>query len=267
MNWHYVEQGQQTGPVNDEQLAELVRTGKINVDTLVRHEGMADWLPYSQAKSELNPSLHSREAAVSPRAATVKTTEGVCTECGKIFPIGEMIRHGNARICSNCKPAFMQKLSEGAQINTGELNYARISSRFGAAILDGLILFVVNAGLGFIAGLITGLSASHATDGRVLPPRIIGLQIVLFVIQMGIGIGYETILIGKYGATLGKMACKIKVVTADGGRVSYARALGRYFAKLLSAFTCMIGYIIALFDNPQRRALHDHICNTRVINK
>ena len=63
------------------------------------------------------------------------------------------------------------------------------------------------------------------------------------------------------------MACKIKVVTADGGRVSYARAFGRYFAKMLSAFTCMIGYIIAVFDNPQKRALHDHICNTRVVYK
>jgi uncharacterized RDD family membrane protein YckC len=60
------------------------------------------------------------------------------------------------------------------------------------------------------------------------------------------------------------MALKVHVVTADGGRVSYARALGRYFAKLLSAFTLLIGYIIAAFD-PERRALHDRICNTRVV--
>jgi uncharacterized RDD family membrane protein YckC len=56
------------------------------------------------------------------------------------------------------------------------------------------------------------------------------------------------------------------VVTADGGRVSYLRALGRYFAKMLSGFTCLIGYIIAAFDG-QKRALHDHICNTRVVFK
>ena len=78
------------------------------------------------------------------------------------------------------------------------------------------------------------------------------------------GISYETIFIGKYGATVGKMACRIKVVTADGGQVSYLRAVGRYFAKLLSAFTLMIGYIIAAFD-PEKRALHDRICNTRVV--
>jgi uncharacterized RDD family membrane protein YckC len=72
-------------------------------------------------------------------------------------------------------------------------------------------------------------------------------------------------MVGKYGATLGKMAAKIRVVTADGGKVSYGRATGRYFAKLLSAFTCLIGFIMAAFDE-EKRALHDRICNTRVIS-
>jgi uncharacterized RDD family membrane protein YckC len=73
-------------------------------------------------------------------------------------------------------------------------------------------------------------------------------------------------MIGKYGATLGKMACKIKVVTPDGGRVTYLRAFGRYFAKLLSAMICFIGYIMAGFDD-EKRALHDRICDTRVVCK
>jgi uncharacterized RDD family membrane protein YckC len=81
-----------------------------------------------------------------------------------------------------------------------------------------------------------------------------------------IAIGYETFFIGKYGATPGKMACKIKVVTADGGKVSYLLAFGRYFAKVLSSLTCLIGYIMAAFDD-EKRALHDRICNTRVVFK
>lgn len=259
MNWHYVELGKQVGPVSDEQLEELARSGKINADTLVWHEGMAAWVQYRETKGESTQANASPAAGINP--PIVGISEGVCTECGKIFSIDEMIRHENARICANCKPVFMQKLSEGAHIQTGELNYARILSRFAAAVLDGLILGVVNIAIGLIAGL------SAAQAAGVQPKGASVLPIVLFAIQMSIGIAYEVVLIGKYGATLGKMACKIKVVTADGGRVSYARALGRYFAKLLSAFTCMIGYIIALFDKPQRRALHDRICNTRVVNK
>ena len=112
--------------------------------------------------------------------------------------------------------------------------------------------------------LIGGLSLGQAVG--IEPNSKIVLQLTLALIQILIGITYEVVLIGKYGATVGKMACKIKVVTAEGGPVSYLRAFGRYFAKLLSAVTCLIGYIIAGFDD-QKRALHDRICNTRVVYK
>ena len=95
----------------------------------------------------------------------------------------------------------------------------------------------------------------------------VGMLLFLTSFQIGLPIVYETLMVGRYGATLGKMAVKIKVVVADGARVSYARAFGRYFAKILSSFTCLIGFIIAGFDNPQKRALHDYICNTRVVYK
>lgn len=254
MNWYYAEQGQQTGPVSEEQLDELLRNGKIQPETLVWHEGMAAWATYREAKGGTLPPGASG-------TVTEGVSEAVCAECGKVFPIDETIRHGNARVCAACKPVFLQKLQEGASVNTGEMNYARILTRFGAVFLDGLILGAVNMTLGFLVGL-TG-----AAVARNNPGGFAAIQFVMLAIEIGIGMGYETFMIGKYGATLGKMACKIKVVTADGGRVSYGRACGRYFAKMLSGFTCLIGYIIAIFDNPQKRALHDHICNTRVIYK
>jgi uncharacterized RDD family membrane protein YckC len=55
-------------------------------------------------------------------------------------------------------------------------------------------------------------------------------------------------------------------VTATGGKVSYPRALGRFFAKILSSLICLIGFIIAGFDS-EKRALHDRICDTRVVFK
>jgi uncharacterized RDD family membrane protein YckC len=258
MNWYYADQGQPAGPVNDAQFEELVRSGKIQPDTLVWHEGLAAWQSYREVKSPAPPSgpPPTGDASFTPGVKP----EAVCAECGNLFAIQDMIRHGQIYICANCKPVFMQKLAEGAKLNTGELNYAGFWIRFAAVFLDGLILFVVN----FCINLIAGLTVGQAIG--VKPQRVIALQLVLMAIQLVIGLSYEVILIGKYGATLGKMACKIKVVTADGGRVSYSRALGRYFAKILSYMVCLIGFIIAAFDG-QKRALHDHICNTRVIYK
>ena len=64
--------------------------------------------------------------------------------------------------------------------------------------------------------------------------------------------------------TPGKMVFKLTVVDASGGKISYGRAFGRSCAEILSQMICAIGYIIAAFDD-QKRALHDHMCNTRVI--
>ena len=71
---------------------------------------------------------------------------------------------------------------------------------------------------------------------------------------------------GRFGATPGKMACGLKVVMADGGKVTYLRALGRAFSEILSGIILYIGYIMAGFDD-EKRALHDRICDTRVIKK
>jgi uncharacterized RDD family membrane protein YckC len=261
MNWHYAQNGQQVGPVTDEQLSQLFQAGKINQDTLVWREGMPDWRPYQEAVAQSNQPFASMAQApgaeISPSDDQV-----VCSECGGLFPVGEIIRVGKASVCATCKPLFLQKLSEGARINTGELDYAGIPARFAAIFLDGLLLGAVNFGINFIIGLMASVS-TRPVDGK-LPAGFLVLQLILFVINITTAVTYETILIGKYGATLGKMACKIHVVTADGGKVTYARAFGRYFAKLLSSLTCLIGFIMALFDD-QKRALHDHICNTRVI--
>ncbi len=58
----------------------------------------------------------------------------------------------------------------------------------------------------------------------------------------------------------------LKVIRSDGSPISYWRAFGRYLGTQLSSLTLMIGYIIAAFDD-EKRALHDHICDTRVVRK
>lgn len=255
MAWYYAEAGQQAGPVDDAQLEQLVQSGRIQPSTLVWREGMANWQPYNQVR----PGSHAA-GATTMLAEPPVTGPGqvVCAECGGVFNAQDTIAYGNARVCASCKPVFIQKLSEGARVNTGEFVYAGFWTRFAAVFIDGLILGVVNMGIGFIGGL------AFASTVRTPSAGFIVFQAVLTLINLCIGVTYETVLIGKYGATLGKMACKIKVVTAEGEQVSYLLALGRYFAKMLSALILMIGYLMAAFDD-ERRALHDRICNTRVI--
>jgi uncharacterized RDD family membrane protein YckC len=144
------------------------------------------------------------------------------------------------------------------------MRYAGFWIRVAARIIDGLIIGVPLVIILFIVMIpIAGTASKQGSQDSILPAFIIPIfQVLVIVVEMV----YEIFFLGKYGATPGKMACSIKVVTADGDRFGYGRATGRFFAYLLSRFTCYIGYIIVAFDG-QKRALHDYICNTRVVYK
>lgn len=256
MNWYYVDAGQQAGPVSDEQLDSLRTAGKIADDTLVWREGMTDWQPLRVARPAAAGS------ATQPTPALRMTGSGpgaVCAECGRMFDVNDMIRHGEAYICATCKPVFMQKLTEGAKIETGALNYAGFWIRVGAKIVDGIILGIVLLVPMFIAGM----RLAQGGDPEAFESIMLISQLGYYIVWMA----YSVFFIGKYGATPGKMVCKIKVVMADGSPVSYGRATGRFFAEVLSGMVCYIGYIMVAFDKVEKRALHDHICNTRVVYK
>jgi uncharacterized RDD family membrane protein YckC len=66
------------------------------------------------------------------------------------------------------------------------------------------------------------------------------------------------------GATVGKMAMGLRVVTGSGQRLSFMNATGRYFAKILSAIILCIGFIMIAFTD-RKRGLHDIIADTLVI--
>jgi uncharacterized RDD family membrane protein YckC len=65
-------------------------------------------------------------------------------------------------------------------------------------------------------------------------------------------------------ATLGKMAMGIHVTDMGEGRISFARATGRHFAKIISGLTLGIGYIMAAFTE-RKQALHDMMAGCLVI--
>jgi uncharacterized RDD family membrane protein YckC len=259
MAWYYAESGQQAGPVEDAQLDELLRSGRIQPETLVWREGMAGWKPYNQVRSAASSGSEPPVMVAEPPPPGTGG-QAVCAECGGVFNLEDTISYGNARVCANCKPVFIQKLAEGAKLNTGEMAYAGFWTRFAAVFIDGLILGAFNL-------MTNGIGAALVIPAmRGSPNAALGIQLVLMCVNLAVGMSYETLMIGKYGATVGKMVMKIRVITAEGQKVSYLRALGRYFAKLLSGMTLMIGYLMAAFDD-EKRTLHDRICNTRVIVK
>jgi uncharacterized RDD family membrane protein YckC len=187
------------------------------------------------------------------------------SECGRAYPPDDLVAFGGSLVCAACKPVFTQKLREGIR-PAGAVHYGGFWIRFLAVLVDSLLLSILVV---IVVGILAAMfPIDWANLGRSQADilQLLALEGIAWFASLIFTAAYETWMIGRYAATLGKMVCGLRVVKSDGGRVSYARSLGRHFAKLLSSFTFGIGYIMAGFDD-EKRALHDRICDTRVIKK
>ncbi len=259
MPWFYVDpQGSQQGPVDDQTFNSLVSAGSINAETLVWQEGMPEWLPYNQAVGQAQPA----PVGAPPVAAAAQATPGQalvpCPTCGLQVPGTDLIPSGPTQVCPSCKETHLQTLLEGKEASLGTFNFAGFWIRFVALFIDSILLMVVQFGIGFLLAFGTDYDPL-ATD------QPFGLVDALGTVM---GVLYYTLMHGnpRTQATLGKMVVGLRVITEDGGDVSYARAFGRYLSTILSTITLLIGYIMAGFDE-EKRALHDRIAGTRVVYK
>jgi uncharacterized RDD family membrane protein YckC len=180
-----------------------------------------------------------------------------CSECGKPHPSDDLLEHQGRRICLECKPAFAQRLRQGESSVAAHMEYAGFWIRGCARFIDGIIVGVANLAISLLLRMSFGLGASKAGF-------VAGGVVLVFAINTAFAVLYEAGFLVRNGATPGKMILGLRVVTADGGPISWGRAIARYFGYWLDTITLLIGYIMAAFDS-EKRALHDHICGTRVV--
>jgi uncharacterized RDD family membrane protein YckC len=67
-------------------------------------------------------------------------------------------------------------------------------------------------------------------------------------------------------ATIGKKLLGLKVTDLAGNRISFARASGRFFGKILSGMILGIGFLMAGFTQ-RKQALHDILAGCLVLRQ
>ena len=189
-----------------------------------------------------------------------------CSECGRPYPPEDLATFGTTVICAECKPRYVQRMREGVAGPTGAVVYGGFWRRFAALLLDGLILAVFTVPLRMAVMMFLPFNNSVANMNPALVMATLAAIGVGFLISTALSCLYQGYFLSQKGATLGKMLLGLKVVTVSGGPITVSRAVGRYFASILSSMILCIGYIMVAFDD-QKRALHDHICGTRVIRE
>ena len=154
-----------------------------------------------------------------------------------------------------------------------KITYAGFWWRFLAYIIDDLIIGFVNfiilipmwAVLGFSIFKLSELSSFNDEIPLGAVASLFGLIFFTALISIVITWLYFALMesSSKQG-TLGKMALGIKVTDIEGNRISFLRATGRYFGKILSGMILMIGYIMAGLT-ARKQALHDMLANCLVM--
>lgn len=140
--------------------------------------------------------------------------------------------------------------------------FAGFFSRLAAFLIDSVLLGV---GL-WIIKLPVWLLQLSVGDSILFRPFLFEFT-VFDVIYYLLTVTYFVLMTYYSGATVGKHLMRIKVVDAEGQKLSFVSVLVREtVGKYLSGLIIYIGYIIAGFDD-RKQGLHDKIADTCVIYK
>ncbi|HEX6571213.1 MAG TPA: RDD family protein [Steroidobacteraceae bacterium] len=139
--------------------------------------------------------------------------------------------------------------------------YAGFWTRVGACMIDGFVytLILIPVAVAFAFAAMPSMEPGAEPGG--------GIIALYYLLSWGVGWLYYALQHSSaHQATFGKRALRIKVVSLQGERISFARATGRYFAYLLASFTLGVGLIMAAFTK-RRQALHDMMTGTLVVGR
>jgi uncharacterized RDD family membrane protein YckC len=155
------------------------------------------------------------------------------------------------------------------------VQYAGFWLRVVAYLIDSIILSVGFMALFIPFAIMTGLTAvlgnihpgEDARDvGAVLGGTFfLGLFTVVSLAFLGGWLYHAKMESSSWQATLGKKALNLRVTDFYGARISFARASGRHFAKLITGLIPLgVGFMLAGLTE-RRQALHDMIASCLVL--
>jgi uncharacterized RDD family membrane protein YckC/ribosomal protein L40E len=170
--------------------------------------------------------IDSVSATIEPRSQQM-----YCRNCGAEHP-------DNAEFCPTCGVAT----AAGGGAYAASVTYAGFWRRFAAWVIDSLILVIP----------------------AVILSRIGNAGSLLVLLGEWVYFAYQES--SEAQATIGKRALGIIVTDGEGNRISFGRATGRYFAKIISGVILLIGFIMIAFTR-KKQGLHDMIANTLVVMK
>ena len=141
--------------------------------------------------------------------------------------------------------------------NTNDLQLASMRSRATAFVIDDLLVTAII----LIIFWNNIMAVSHDMNAMMYFMKTDLVMPLIFLKLV-----YQTVFVWYYGATIGKIITKIRVIdTNNWGRVSLFSALFRSVGRIFSEMFFYIGFLIGFF-NDGRKTFHDLTGKTLVVN-
>jgi uncharacterized RDD family membrane protein YckC len=215
------------------------------------------------AETPGQPRIPPVPSSMSPAVPATASTNPLETTQNPVQPETIVIENPPPTPLSNFQPP-----TAGAQVTPGFSSmptippYAGFWLRFVANLLDGLIIGVAISPVTIIYFIYSFMSR-NSTD--FWPNFFFSALINIFTAIVS-WLYYAFMESSSKQGTLGKMALGLKVTDLTGNRISFGRATGRYFGKILSQIILDIGFLMIAFTE-KKQGLHDIIAGTLVVKK
>jgi uncharacterized RDD family membrane protein YckC len=197
-----------------------------------------------------------------------------CSQCGRTFAHSDLVQIAGNWVCAGCKPGYLSRvMASGGAASAVGWHYGGFWIRFGARMIDG---FVLGVPLLILAALLIPnlMKVQGTAPNPAALPGIAAFGVTLFLIYFVVLICYEVLFLKYRGATPGKMACGLKVVRSDGSSLEWGVTIGRFVMwNFVTSGIPYINFILMLISgimagtDGEKRALHDRVCDTRVVYK
>jgi uncharacterized RDD family membrane protein YckC len=258
--WYVGIQGQQYGPMSLQDVQAMVADGRVQADTMVWCEGMADWV---QARTL--PQLWPAQVA-QPAAPAYQQPYQQPYQQGGYAPQGQP-GYG--------QPQYGQPGGTvGYYTPQPQIAYGGFWLRFVATFIDGLIIGVPIFVIVFFAVLATTDVSGRGNNFNNNNFVGGGVQLIAILAMMPVQWLYSALMeSSSKQATLGKMAVGLKVTDLNGNPIGFGRATGRFFAKFLTSNIPLLGTILVIVSaimigaGQRKQGIHDHIASTLVLTK
>ena len=140
--------------------------------------------------------------------------------------------------------------------------YATFWHRLGAYLIDYVLISLVTCPLGLMMGV---MGAVAEQSGEAAQAASAGVTVLMYAVAIVAGWLYHALMeSSSWQGTVGKRVLGIRVTDLDGNRITFGRATGRYFGKIVSSMICAVGFIMVLFTE-RKQGLHDMMASTLVL--